>query len=398
LSISPLPSGKWRTQLRHKNFPRFDEVHPTREVAEAAEAAELARRRGTVSEGPNMLLRDAIAGYKRSEHFIEKAPRTKRSYSHALDEVSKGLGEYTLGYLGGKVSVITGYRDSRRSVISERTGKPLGADAVRIELSALSQVFSWAIEAQLFTHNPVRLIQRKRGAKRKRRLHPDELNNLKMLSKSGIVPEHRTYARFLMIQLELYCRPGELAKVLVSDIDLAERNCIFRDTKNGEDRNVYISDAAAELLAEQLVQAAVSNSPYLFHTVSRTGKLVEFNYAWWHKQFRKFKFVGPGFVPHVMRKESISSALESSMSVPTVKLMTGHKSMKAVEDYAIELEMSDYAKDIVEQHSKRQLLESDADLNNQLPPAVALARAKQTIAALPTELQKKLVAELSATL
>lgn len=395
MSIVQLPSGSWRTQLRQKNFPKFDQVHPSREEAEAAEAAEMARRRGTVSDGPNMLLRDAIAGYKRSEQFLELAVRTKRSYAHALDEVSKALGEYSLGYLGDRVSVITGYRDERRTVISIRTGRPLGADAVRIELSALSQVFQWSIEARIFTHNPLLLIRRKRGPKRKVRLNPIELHNLKRIVERGAVPEHRIFARFLLIQLELYCRPGELAQVLLADVNTMKRNCIFRDTKNGLDRNVYISDAAAELIDEQIKLAVDFQSQYLFHTVSRNGKHVPFNYAWWHKQFREIKFLGPKFVPHVMRKESISSALESSIPTPTIQLMTGHRSIQSVEQYAVELEMNDYSKSIVEGHSQRQLIKRDLD--KYLRPELELVKARESLSALPPDVLQKLLTELTTS-
>lgn len=394
MSIVQLPSGSWRTQLRQQGFPRFDQVHPTKEAAEAAEAAEKARRRGIVSEGPNMLLRDAIAGYTRSEQFLELAPRTKRSYTHALDQVSNALGEYTLGYLGDRVSVISGYRDQRRTTKSARTGRPLGADAVRIELSALSQVFQWAIEGRIFTHNPLLTIRRKRGPKRKVRLHMFELNNLKRVIERGSVPEHRTYARFLLLQLQLYCRPGELAQVRLADIEEWNRNCIFRDTKNGLDRNVYISDAALELLNEQIQIAIAAESTYLFHTVSKSGQHVPYNYAWWHKQFKKIGFVGEKFVPHVMRKEAISSALESSVPTPTIQLMTGHRSIKSVEEYAVDLEMSEYSKGLVEQHSHRRLLRGDFDKYNR--PQVALDKAKASFSALTPELRAQLLAELQA--
>lgn len=395
MSITQLPSGSWRTQLRQKHFPRFDEVHATRAEAQASEDAEVARRRGTVSAGPRMLLKDAITQYQSSSDYTDHKPATIRGYNRALTEVSLGLGEYTLEYLGQMVSVINKYVDKRRKTISVRTGRVIGRDAVRIELSALSQVFVWCVENKIFTHNPLAVIRRKRGPRRKRRLHPDESVNLKLLAERGKPDSHRIFARFLLLELELYCRPGELAQLLVSDIDLAERECVLLNTKNGSDRTVHLTDAASELISAQLVEAALTGSPFLFHSITRAGKHRLYNYAWPAKQFKKLGYVRPGFVPHVMRKESISSALESNVAVGTVSIMSGHGSLQAVEDYKIDLRATDAAREALDAHSRRQKIESDADVNNQLPPALVLARAQQMFAALSPEVQKKLLSSLA---
>lgn len=395
MSIHPLPSGSWRTQLRHKHFPYFQGVFPTREAAQAAEDAELARRQGTLSDGPKMPLRDAIKRYQESSVFLDKKPTTIRGYNRALAEVSAALGEYTLEYLGQRVGVITDYRDKRRRSISARTKKPVGPDAVRIELAALSQVFCWCLENKIFTHNPLAGVKRSKGKKRERRLESDESVNLKLLEERAKSPQYRTAARFLLIQLELFCRPGELAALPVTDIHLAERDVVFRETKNGEARTVHLTPAAVELIAAQLVEAARLDSPLLFHTRSHGGDHVAYNYAWPLRKLREDGYVNKDFVAHVMRKESISRGLESDMSPATVQLMTGQKSLQAVEAYKVALRMSDSTRDRVDQHSNSQLLEADADLNNQLPQKLALARAKRTLAALPPDVYKQLLSDLA---
>lgn len=392
MSISQLPSGSWRTQLRRQHFPIFDEVHPTREAAVAAEDAELAQRRGTTAAGPRMPLRDAIVSYQDSSTYIDLAPATVRGYNRAFVVLAQELGDYTLEFISSNLGVVTKFRARRRRTISTRTGKPLGADTVRIELAALSQVFAFCVEDGIFTHNPILGIVRKRGKKRERRLESDESVNLKLLAERATSEQHKLIARFLLTQLELYCRPGELAALRVADVRLAERDCIFRNTKNGHSRTVHMSPAAVELISAQLVESAVANSPYLFFTLNREGKHVPFNYAWPLKQLRTLKYVGGDFVAHAMRKEAVSSALESNMPAPTVQLMTGHQSLQALEEYKVKLRMSDNSRDAIDEHSNRQLLESDADLNNQLPPQLALARFQHAFAALPPDVQQQFLA------
>jgi integrase len=392
MSISQLPSGSWRTQLRQKHYPRFDEVHPTRDAAEAAEAAELARRRGTETAGPRMPLRDAIARYSTSTALLDRRPATIRSYTRALAEVSAALGEYSLDHLARNVSLITDYRDKRRNSISPRTGKKLGKDAVRIELSALSQVFAWTIETKLFTHNPLTGVKRARGPVTRRRLEPDESVNLKLLAERAKLPQHRTIARFLLIQLELYCRPGELSNLLKADVRLADRDCILRDTKNGETRTVYISSAAADLIAAQLVEAEVAGSPYLFHTLNKNGEFMPYNYAWPIRQLKKLKYLGSSFKAHVVRKEAISRGLESHVELATIQMQSGHRTFQGIENYRVNLSMSDESREKLEISSAKHLLEADADVNNQLPPKLSLARARHLFAALPPEVQKEFLA------
>ncbi|PLY39302.1 hypothetical protein CSZ94_27190 [Janthinobacterium sp. ROICE36] len=297
--------------------------------------------------------------------------------------------------MASNVSVITDYRDKRRKSISARTGKRLGADAVRIELAALSQVFVWAMECKVFTHNPLSGIRRKRGPKTERRLEPDESVNLKLLAERAESDQHRTVSRFLLTQLELYCRPGELAQLRVSDIRLASRDCILRNTKNGTTRIVHMSPTAVELVSVQLVQAALSDSPYLFHTVSKAGTLVPYNYAWPVRQFKKLGYVGADFKAHVMRKEALSRGLESGLELGVMQHQSGHGTLEGVEQYRVNLTLHDRARDALDEHSRIHLLDADADVNNQLPPALALARAQHLFDALPPDVQAKFLASFS---
>jgi hypothetical protein len=86
-----------------------------------------------------------------------------------------------------------------------------------------------------------------------------------------------------------------------------------------------------------------------------------------------------------MRKEAISSALESNVPTPTIQLMTGHKSIQSIEEYAVDLEMSPHSRGVVEEHSQRLLIKRDWEKYSR--PELALARAKDSLSALTPELR-----------
>lgn len=392
MSISQLPSGSYRVQIRQKGKPRFDVVRSTLEVAQAEEAAEFARRASAVPAGARMTLADAAAAYLESSMYEEKKPTTRRQERQLLVPVVAGMGSHTLEHIANNRSLVVAYRDARRKTISERTKRKIGEGKVRVEICALSSIFLWAVENGYFPFNPIVGIRRGKSPETERRLSPTESTTLKLIAERGKREDDKQIARFLLIQLELICRPGELAQVLLSDIDLSESDTRFRDTKNGTDRLAHVPPAAVSLIAEQQVYAAIHGGPYLFSTVGRDGQHVAYNYAWQIRRFKKLRYLGKDFVAHCIRSEGVTRGFEAGIPATILLLMTGHKSLVSVERYKKKTVMADSARDAIDQHSREMLLAADAHVNTQLPPNLTLARAQHMFAALPPDIQRQFLA------
>jgi len=401
MSVGPLPSGKFRVQIRHQGHPRFDAVFPTLEAARAAEAAELARRAQVAPLGVRMSFTAAAAEYLDSDMYLSKKPNTRRAERQLLVPAVAAIGIHTLEHLASNKSVFVKYKKERLRTTNPKTGKLVTEQKLRVELCAMSSVFLWAMENGYLLTNPLAGIPRGKSAQTSRRLLPSESTHLKLLAERGSNEDDRQIARFLLIQLELVCRPGELAEVLLSDIDLHERDVTFRDTKNGTDRLAHIPVPAVDLIAEQQVYAAAHGGPYLFSTMSRKGEreYVKYNYSWQIRRFKKLGYLAKDFFAHCIRSEGITRGFESGVS-PTIMLkMSGHKSLISLERYKKKVSISNEARDVIDEHATKMQLEADAHVNNQLPPKFTLARAQHQFAALPPEIQEQFKASLlSSTL
>lgn len=180
-------------------------------------------------------------------------------------------------------------------------------------------------------YNPVRGLKKPKPGERERRMERDEEPNIFPLAKNERNAHERSNedARFVAIQRELGCRPGELSKVLRQDIDLAARAIRLRDTKNGDTRVVHIIREAGELLGIQMTQAEVQHpdSPYLFTSRAvKDGAPVPFVYTMAIKRLGETSIVGDDFHAHAARREFASGSFEAGLPVEDIRKRTGHKS------------------------------------------------------------------------
>ena len=112
--------------------------------------------------------------------------------------------------------------------------------------------------------------------------------------------------------LETAVRQGELMKMSY-DINMKNRTVLLRDTKNGEDRVLPLSDRALQIL--------VSVPRNLYGRVFPiTRDSLKF---WWKQALREAKI--KDFVWHDLRRHSCSFLFEKGLSVPEVQLISGHK-------------------------------------------------------------------------
>jgi integrase len=379
MSIQELKNGTFRVQLRHKGFKPFDKVFKTKGDAVAAEKAELDRRNGVgQQDGVTMKLRAAADRYLDSVLFSDKKEKTQYEERRNLIPVLEHLGDYTLLQIAKNLSLVTQYRDMRRKTISERTKKRIGAAKVRCELAALSSIYLWAVDGMMFPANPLIGIARGSSPQRKRRYEGNEETTLILLTQKAKDPWAKEVARYLLTQLEIGCRNGELADVNLDDIDMLGRELKFRDTKNGTDRTVYLTDVALQLVGDQYVLASANGQQRLYCSYTRSGKERHYNYRTWVDKLKEGGLLKKDFIPYAGRKEFVSRGMENDISLPSLQQMTGHKSLQAIQRYQVDIKTTEKTKAVFEEHSEEQQIRA----------------AERTIAALPPHLRDLFVKRL----
>lgn len=352
-----LGNGRWRVLIRRKGRPTIDRTFDRQDEAERFEAqsiADLNADRALWS--PSMTLAEAARQYMRSTLFTSKTLHTQTTERTRLKPVLDALGKYSLEALENGQR-IAAFRDRRASRVSPKTQRRVRPDSVRLELAALSAVFLWAVENRIVTRNPLRGMHRPRGKPRRRRVFEHEqLNMVAAMYATEYSEEEHEAARFICLQRELGCRPGELAAVRRADIDLDGRALTFRDTKDeGRDRTVHLTTLVVDALAAQLVYAEATHpdSPFVFTSLSRTGKVpVPINYRRLVQMMRDLRVVDPDFHAHACRREFTSAAFENGMTHADVMRVTGHRSYAAVQMYNVSENLHPRARKRLDEEAK----------------------------------------------
>ena len=118
-------------------------------------------------------------------------------------------------------------------------------------------------------------------------------------------------------------RYGEILKLTKQDVDYSKRTATLRDTKNGEDRVIPLTEEAIKVLKEQ----PLTTSGHYFQASNDKFK------HYWNKakliaDIKDFRF-------HDLRACAITNFFlpPYNFQIPTVAKISGHKSWKELERY-----------------------------------------------------------------
>lgn len=348
MSVMQLASGRWRVQIRRKKL-NVDELYDSEAAAREAEQAALATH---AEDGRGLTLRVLWSRYEQSMQFSKKASNTQKTERGRIVPVLDELGHLTLPELEADTGPIYDYMDKRARHVSQRTGRRISDDSIRLEVATLSALVKFAKQRKLVRENFVSNISRPGGEKRKRRVSPLEQGKLKAYTTNSD-PAVAQASRFLLLIRHLGCRPGELMGLLADDVNLDNREVLFRDTKNGTDRRVHTTPEALGLLEWQL-QAVPDSCPFVFSTWSRYKKAwVVYNYANGVNLLRELGVIAPDMRAHAGRREFVSRAIEAGLPLLTIKKATGHKSTQALEIYDEGLSTAPDVRNQLDAHAER---------------------------------------------
>ncbi len=201
---------------------------------------------------------------------------------------------------------------------------------VNRDLAVLSHMFNKGIEWGWFNHAPAKIKLFKESPGRIIYLAPDQIERLLEASKQD---QCLHVFLFIMIGLDTSMRRMEILCVRLKNINLAQNTIYIPEAKGGS-RNQPMTKKLAVFLRKYIAEHCKDNQEWLFPSSrSESGHRVAIE-----KPFRRV-VENAGLDPteilrHTLRHTSITHLVQSGVDLPTVKRISGHKSLEMVERYA----------------------------------------------------------------
>ncbi|MGF0335773.1 tyrosine-type recombinase/integrase [Ectopseudomonas toyotomiensis] len=216
---------------------------------------------------------------------------------------------------------IADYRDWRLGQKNLRTGKPISAATVRLEMSLLSSVFDVArIEWGACGPNPVTDVRKPAPPPgRDRRLQPREERRIMRYCHN-----HPTFELYsvIVLALETAMRQGEILKLQWSHINLRQGIAHLPETKNGSKRDVPLSVKAREAIMRLGVKTQGRVFGYTSNGLKSAWRLMNMRLGIEDLHF------------HDLRHEATSRLFElGTLDMMEVAAITGHKSLSMLKRY-----------------------------------------------------------------
>ncbi len=289
---------------------RREAVGPNRKVAERA----LAKRQVQVAENRflDIVQKSKITFERLTESYLKYARTNKISWQrdcHSL-KAMKSTFEGKLLYQITPL-VIEGYKNARSQVVASAT--------VNRELACLKHMFTKAIQWQMTSSNPVKMVKMlKENNERLRYLKIDEIPKLMAQLPERLKP---------IVNFALYTgmRKGEILNLKWEDLDFDQKIIFVKNTKNGEMREIPMAEAVFnELRSWQHRSAYVFCDSDGTHIVSIKGA---YSNAVKRAGISDFTF-------HDLRHTFASHLAMSGVDLLTIKELLGHKSINMTLRYA----------------------------------------------------------------
>lgn len=209
-----------------------------------------------------------------------------------------------------------------------RTTANVQLSTINRELAALSHLFTKAIEWQWLDKKPASIKHFKEDQSRITYLTTEQIDRLLEVAKHDQNP--KIYF-FMLIALKTAMRRMEILSIKLEDIDLNQRIISINKAKAGA-RQQPITAHLAEIFEGHLKNTE-PNQIWLFPANSKSGHTMNIE-----KPFRRVvKEAGldpKQIVRHTLRHTAITHLVQGGIDLPTVKRISGHKTLQMVERYS----------------------------------------------------------------
>lgn len=216
-----------------------------------------------------------------------------------------------------------------RKPLNNSQGKTTSPGTVNRELAALSHLFNKAIEWGWIDRRPATI---KRFKEEQGRITYLSIDQIKRLIECAKQDQNAQIYPFIIIGLETSMRRMEILSIRREHINLQQRTIYIPKAKSGS-RLQPITQHLAEFL-EGYMAALPRGSEWLFPSVAaKEGHATDIR-----KPFRRV-VIAAGLNPdevvrHTLRHTAITHLVQAGVDLPTVKRISGHKTLIMVERYA----------------------------------------------------------------
>ncbi len=285
-------------------------VGPNRKVAERA----LAKRQVQVAENRflDIVQKSKVTFEHLSDSYLKYAETNKSSWKrdwYSLRSLKSALGGKQLHQI--TPLSIEGYKNARSQAVSPAT--------VNRELACLKHMFTKAIQWQMTSSNPVKMVKMlKENNERLRYLQTNEVHKLMEQLPDRLRP---------IVNFALYTgmRKGEILNLKWEDLDFGQKIIFVKNTKNGEMREIPMAEAVFNEL-----KSWPHRTTYVFCDSDGT-RITSIKGAY----SSAVKRAGiSDFTFHDLRHTFASHLAMSGVDLLTIKELLGHKSINMTLRYA----------------------------------------------------------------
>ena len=357
-TISKLPSGRFRAQIRRKGFAEIHQIFNSRAEADAwvndVEPRLLGKE--VQKQVSASTLRDIWASYSLSTTSADKRPATRSREAQAWVAIDRLIGGVPVAALSEQAIQIQFF--DPRSAEKNKQGGRLSGDTVRIERALLSQLFAYGKRRGLVSHNPIKggdfdVPKCKSREGRINRVMEKKLYDTATLhlnkgfdweafenGEDGEDPKQNMSGFYwLKYMFNTGSRPGEASKIKLSWIssDFTRINVPAANHKPRHPR-IVLTDQI-KLKIPSWVEAAKKNgSEWLFYSFTKNGTKIiprPFDYSAFWRRVAKKAGVEKGITPHIIRHEFISRLFEETkLSDRQIATLVGDKNPVSLQPYA----------------------------------------------------------------
>ncbi|MBT3509312.1 MAG: site-specific integrase [Nitrospina sp.] len=200
---------------------------------------------------------------------------------------------------------------------------------VNRELAVLSHLFSKAVEWKWLTHKPAKINRLREDAGRIVYLDSEQASRLLEAAKKDQSPY---IYPFIVVGLATGMRRMEILSIRMKDIHLNRGLIYIPNSKTGS-REQPITNHLREFLGE-VINASGSERKWLFPSdKSKTGHVVAIEKAF-RRTVERAGLDSREVVRHTLRHTAVSHLVQAGVDLPTVKKISGHKTLAMVERYS----------------------------------------------------------------
>jgi integrase len=270
--------------------------------------------------------RKTVFGFqKAANHYLE---RQKEEGGRDIKMKTMRLSHNLIPFFKEKsLAQITSFDIERFKKNRSKSGVTNGT--INRDLAVLSHLFNKATEWRWIDHPPTKIKRLKENSGRITYLTPEQIERLIEAAKKDQSPH---IYPFIVIGLGTAMRRMEILSIRLEHIDLEQRTIYIPEAKAGA-RVQPMTKQLADFL-QGYVESAEPGQEWFFPSIgSKTGHTVAIE-----KAFRRV-VANAGLDPsqiirHTLRHTAITHLVQAGVDLPTVKRISGHKTLAMVEKYA----------------------------------------------------------------